>query len=190
MANSFFYRGGYFCVVDVFTGAVVSSPPLPLHVNIIDCYGLYYYGILTSPLASPNSQLLVSNRFSLYDWPIGSDSWSELKLSGLLKQIVKCTGQFIAMDCYSSVYTLQLAPQLGLQKITTKWIDKIIRHPFLVACGDILLMIIRYSAYRVDMSTEPAEWVEATAELSWGQQGPWPPPSLTTKPEENVWGAV
>jgi hypothetical protein len=94
---------------------------------------------------------------------------------------VEFNGQFIAMDLLQRIYTLELAPQLGLQEImvincphdlivdtdgspTASW---------LVVCGDMLLMIVQVSMslqytdapttvstlHRLDMSTKPAKWV-------------------------------
>ncbi|VAI79179.1 unnamed protein product [Triticum turgidum subsp. durum] len=111
-------RRGNCLVVDVFTGAEVSPPSLPFSG---DCEQEFYFGgTLTAPLASPNCHLLVSTRSSLFDWPVGSDSWSELKLSDArIDQIVESNGQFIAMDYSQRIYILKLAPQLGLQEIAT-----------------------------------------------------------------------
>ncbi|CAL5045035.1 unnamed protein product [Urochloa decumbens] len=127
-------------VVDVFTGAKVLPPQLPFGD---DTY--FYSGMLTAPLASHNSHLLVcaaSNQgscdTSLLDWPVGSDSWSELRLEdSRIEQIVEFNGQ-----------------------------------PWIVVCGDMLLMVdhyitlsfggapVNYKAFRLDMSTVPAVWVE------------------------------
>ncbi|KAJ1257612.1 hypothetical protein BS78_10G009300 [Paspalum vaginatum] len=172
--------GGSSClVVDVFTGAKVSPPQLPF---VGDTY--FYSGMLTSPLASGNSHLLVcaasnlhSFEHSLLDWPVESDSWSELQVDDArIEQIVEFKGQFIATDGYYRLYTLSLAPQLGLQEIATVWWDGMKECPFLrpwiVVCGDMLLMVdhymtlsfdgapVIYKAYHLDMSTVPAVWVE------------------------------
>ncbi|XP_047044234.1 uncharacterized protein LOC124648529 [Lolium rigidum] len=156
------YRREYFCIVDVFTSAEVSSPPLPLSSN--DCHKFFYCAILTAPLASRNSHLLISTRLFLYDWLVGSDSWSELSLSERLHQIVHHDSQFIAMDSQSSLYTLQLAPRLSLQKLITKQLDNLTASayspPWIVVCGDMLVMVKNKHAFRLDMSAKPAEWVE------------------------------
>ncbi|CAN6172169.1 unnamed protein product [Urochloa humidicola] len=166
-------------VVDVFTGTKVSPPQLPFSE---DTY--FNSGMLTAPITSPDSHLLVcveSNQNftqrSLLDWPVGSDSWSELQLNdSRIEQIVEFNGQFIAMDFRYKIYTLSLAPQLDLQEITTVWWDDMDECPFLrpwlVVCGDMLLIVdhyinlfhgapVSYKAYRLHMSTEPATWVEA-----------------------------
>ncbi|KAF7097549.1 hypothetical protein CFC21_099353 [Triticum aestivum] len=140
-------RRGNCLIVDVFTGAEVSPPCLPFSG---DCEEEFYFGgTLTAPLASPNCHLLVSTRSSLFDWPVGSDSWSEIKLSDArIDQIVEFNGQFIAMDYSQRIYFLKLAPQLGLQEITTKWWDGMTEcpylRPWLVVCGDMLLMVDHY----------------------------------------------
>ncbi|WVZ82900.1 LOW QUALITY PROTEIN: hypothetical protein U9M48_030107 [Paspalum notatum var. saurae] len=222
--------GGSSClVVDVFTGAKLSPPQLPI---VGDTY--FYSGMLTSLLAShgieeqtqeqllieepedqepdpqqedqqqaadfapeetnpsekariksavplQNSHLLIcaasnlhSLEHSLLDWPVGSDSWSELQVDDArIDQIVEFKGQFIAMDGYYRLYTLSL---LGLLKIATVWWDGMKECPFLrpwiVVCGDMLLMVdhyitlsfdgapVIYKAYDLDMSSVPAVWVE------------------------------
>jgi hypothetical protein len=99
----------------------------------------------------------------LYDWPVGSDSWSELGLSERLHQIGHHDNQFIAMDYLSSLYTLQLAPQLSLQKLITKQLDNLTGSayspPWIVVCGDMHVMVKHKHAFRLDMSAKPAEWV-------------------------------
>jgi len=118
----------------VFTGAKVSPPQLPFSE---DTY--FNSGMLTAPMASPDSHLLVcveSNedctQRSLLDWPVGSNSWSELQLNdSWIGQIVEFKGQFIAMDFRYRLYTLSLAPQLSLQEITTVWWDDMDECPFL-----------------------------------------------------------
>ena len=85
-------------------------------------------------------------------------------------------GQFITRDNYHRLYTLSLAPQLGLQEIATVWLDDIHGYPYtqpsLVVCSGMLLIVhyslslassgapVNYKAYCLDMSTEPATWVE------------------------------
>jgi hypothetical protein len=100
-------------VVDVFTGAKVLPPQLPFGDNTN-----FYCGMLTAPLASPNSHLLLSvlsdgqySQFLLLDWLTGSDCWSKLKLNASpILQIVEYNGQFIAIAGDCRLYTLSLAP--------------------------------------------------------------------------------
>ncbi|KAM3352773.1 hypothetical protein ACQJBY_024156 [Aegilops geniculata] len=175
-----FIHHGHCLLVDAFSGAEVS----PLHLPEL-CRGVfesYYCSMLTAPLASPNSRLLVNtvtqSLSSLFEWQVGSDSWSELKLSNLrIEQIVELNGQFIAMDDHMKLYTLQLAPQLALQDLPAERCGARSK-PWLVVCGDMLLMV-RYShrfgfhksaystLHRLDMSTNPAKWVEMKKLDNW-----------------------
>ncbi|KAE8802301.1 hypothetical protein D1007_21845 [Hordeum vulgare] len=111
----------------------------------------YYGGTLTAPLTSPNSHLL----------------------------IVQLNGQFIAMDYDTRIYTLRLAPRLGLQEISTEWCSEIelesYVRPWLVVCGNDLLMVDHFVqlspeepvCHRLDMSTEPATWVKVKTLDNW-----------------------
>ncbi|KAF7046332.1 hypothetical protein CFC21_055364 [Triticum aestivum] len=175
-----FCRGGHCLVVDVFSGAKVSPPRLPFNGEFER--KIYFSGTLTAPLASSNSHLLVSTTTSLFDWPVRSDFWSELQLShAWIEQIVEFNGQFIAMDDCYEIYTLQLSPQLGLQKITAEFVGDLIpssyEKPWLVVCGDMLMMVFCFSTYvsgrtvfvihHLDMSTKPAKWVEVKQLDNW-----------------------
>ncbi|XP_044428177.1 uncharacterized protein, partial [Triticum aestivum] len=168
-----FRHGEYCLLVDVFNGAEVSAPPLPFNR---DFRGLNCSGTLTAPLASPNSHLLVSTVNTLFDWPVGSESWSELQLHNTcIVQIVELKGQFIAMDDCCKIYTLQLSPELGLQKMTCVDLPITFVDSWLVVCGDMLLMItkhpsfpkVKYIPYQLDLSTNPAKWVEVKQLNDW-----------------------
>jgi len=156
-------RGRSCLIVDVFTGAKVLSPQLPFTNNTY-----LYCGMLTTPLASPNSHLLVCVQLErggqcLLDWLIGSDSWSKLQLNlnYAVVQIVEFNGQFIAMDTHPRLYTLSLAPQLGLQEIATVWLDDIhgyaYTQPSLVVCSGMLL-IVNYNYYSSTSSGAPVNY--------------------------------
>ncbi|KAL6606340.1 hypothetical protein ACP70R_041993 [Stipagrostis hirtigluma subsp. patula] len=172
-------RHGDCLIVDVFTGARVSPPHLPLSLETeFNC------GMLTAPLTSPGSHLLVcaqssssSIQSSLLDWPVGSDSWSELRLDNArIHQIVDFNGQIIAMDISFKLYNLSLAPRLGLQEIKIEWCGDMrewqLMWPWLVVCGDMLLIVdpyirwisfeanVNYKPYHLDLSTKPATCVE------------------------------
>lgn len=122
-------------------------------------YMKHFCAVLTAPLASPNSHLLVNTRFSLFDWPVGSESWYELQLPNTrIYQIVEFNGQFIAMDGLHRIYKLQLAPQLGLQEVAIA--QRMRSYSWLVVCGDMLLAVAHFQIHHLDMSTEPAKWVE------------------------------
>jgi len=98
--------------VDVFTGAKVLPPQLPFGDNTY-----FYSGMLSAPLASPNSHLLVctvskqDGQCFLLDWLIGSDCWSKLQLNNSqIEQIMEINGQFIAIDNHYKLHNLSLAP--------------------------------------------------------------------------------
>ncbi|KAF7046337.1 hypothetical protein CFC21_055369 [Triticum aestivum] len=177
-------HAGYCLVVDVFSGAKVSPPRLPFTGDCEKEFYFYVSGTLTAPLASPNSHLLVSTATALFDWSVGSDSWSVLQLSDApIEKIVEFNGQFIAMDDFYKIYTLQLSPQLGLQEITTEWVGDLApssdAKPWLVVCGNMLLMVYCFSTtslgcsvvqcipHHLDMSTSPAKWVEVRQLDNW-----------------------
>jgi hypothetical protein len=95
---------------------------------------------------------------------------------------VEFNGQFIAMDYFYKIYTLKLAPLLGLQEIKTKWWDGMTEcpylRPWLAVCGDMLLIVdhyvslsfgapVLYKPYRLDMSAKPAKWVEVKKLENW-----------------------
>uniref|UniRef100_K3Y2M3 KIB1-4 beta-propeller domain-containing protein n=1 Tax=Setaria italica TaxID=4555 RepID=K3Y2M3_SETIT len=142
---------------DVFTGIDVSAPPLPIDE-------IYYSAALTAPLASPNSHLIVSTGSSNFFWRVGSNSW--LKRSprnGTLAKFVVFKGQ------------LQKIPvSWGEKNSMTKWH---LSTPWLVACGDMLLMVgcqsyypgtsDVFEAYRLDTSTEPAKWMKVEKLENW-----------------------
>jgi len=161
-------RGRNCLIVDVFTGAKVLPPQLPFGDNTY-----FYSGMLTAPVASPNSHLLLcasskqGGQCFLLDWLIGSDSWSKLQLNlnYAVVQIVEFNGQFIAMDTHPRLNT---RPQLGLQEIATVWLDNMHGYPYtqpcLVVCSGMLLIVnynyysstssgapVNYKAYRLDV---------------------------------------
>lgn len=161
--NLIYYRDGHCRIVDVFTGVEVSAPRLPPSAK---CSIFCCNGILTAPVTSPNSHLIVStstyHKSYLFDWPVGSDSWSQAQFPYMsTDQIVEFNGQFILSDGNGHFHSVQMAPQLGLQEITTDKEDWSHEHrdmTTLVVCGDMLIVFIPFprELYRLDVSTEPA----------------------------------
>ncbi|XP_044417494.1 uncharacterized protein [Triticum aestivum] len=192
--NLIYYCDGCCRIVDVFTGVEVSTPRLPSSAGY---FKFFLKGILTAPLASPNSHLLVSTRSSLLDLPVGSDSWSEVQLRRTFEidEIVKFNCQFIVSNGHASFYTVQLVPRLGLHLMTTKFHDtiKLVRKEGravfgrLLVCGDMFLMGDgARSFYRLDMSTKPATWMTVENLNNWALfTGGGPTPSCMS-PE--LWG--
>ncbi|KAF7091865.1 LOW QUALITY PROTEIN: hypothetical protein CFC21_094408 [Triticum aestivum] len=156
--NIIYYREGYCRIVDVFTGMEVSAPCLPPSAK---CSIYRCNGILTAPVTSPNSHLIVStstyHKSYLFDWRVGSDSWSQAQLPYMYTdQIVEFNGQLILSDGNGWFHSVQVAPQLGLQEITTDKDDWSQEHRALVVCGDMLIPLTVFTLYRLDVSTEPA----------------------------------
>ncbi|XP_044951596.1 uncharacterized protein LOC123401812 [Hordeum vulgare subsp. vulgare] len=101
--NLIYYCNGCCRIVDVFTGLVWRfqlHACLPLSAKNCTIYG--FNGILTAPVASPNSHLLVSTTTSyhdhesyFFDWPVGSDSWSQVRIPYMwsVDQIVEFNGE-------------------------------------------------------------------------------------------------
>jgi hypothetical protein len=164
----------------VFTGIDVSPPLLP-----VDEYTEIYYGAaLTGPLSSPNSHLIVSTGSSNFFWRVGSNSW--LKRSprnGTLTQFVVVKGQVFGMGSDRRLFMVHLTPQIHLQKIVVSWGGRNsmtkwhLSNPWLVVCGNMLLMVgcqsdypgtgDVFEAYRLDTSTEPAKWVKVESLENW-----------------------
>ncbi|XP_044405381.1 uncharacterized protein [Triticum aestivum] len=121
--NVIYYCDGCCRIVDVFTGVEVSTPRLP---SSVVHFKFFLKGILTAPLASPNSHLLVSTSSSLLDLPVGSDSWFEVQLPHMFEigEIVEFNCQFILSDGHASFYTVQLVPRLGLHAIFFSFFEK------------------------------------------------------------------
>ncbi|KAJ1257613.1 hypothetical protein BS78_10G009400, partial [Paspalum vaginatum] len=151
------------CVVsDVFTGIDVSSPLLPVEKHY--SADIYFDAALTAPLSSPNSHLIVSTGSHNFFWRVGSNSWSKhSSLNGPLTKFVDFKGQ-----------TVKIPVRWGGRNSMKKWH---IRTLWLVACGEMLLMVGPQSsfpgtgdvfeAYRLDTSTEPAEWVKVDKLEDW-----------------------
>ncbi|TVU13056.1 hypothetical protein EJB05_46731, partial [Eragrostis curvula] len=175
-----FSNNKYCFVFDVLTGISVSPPPLP-----IDKYTEIYDGAaLTAPLASPNSHLIVNTGCSNFFWRVGNKTW--LKRSprnGTLKNLVVFKGQVFGIDSGRRLFMVHLVPQIRIQKIPIAWGGSSsmtkwhLSHPWLVACGDMLLMVgcrssfpgigDAFEAYRLDMSSEPAKWVKVEKLDNW-----------------------
>ena len=85
-------------LVDVYTGSKVKPPKLPPNNNLGYFCGI---GILTAPLISANSRLLLFSRASMFEWQVGTNSWSEHPLDlgrERIYQIVFFKGDIFAID--------------------------------------------------------------------------------------------
>jgi hypothetical protein len=66
-----------FLLVNVYSGTEVKPPSLRS-----DSCSQIFYGILTSPLRSPNSHLILCSRNSMFLWQVGTNKWSEQPFAG------------------------------------------------------------------------------------------------------------
>uniref|UniRef100_A0A453QWB4 KIB1-4 beta-propeller domain-containing protein n=1 Tax=Aegilops tauschii subsp. strangulata TaxID=200361 RepID=A0A453QWB4_AEGTS len=130
------------CVVfDVFTGASISAPKLPVFKDIE-----LLYGALTAPLASSNSHLIVDTGSRNLFWRVGSHSWTGRSPDdGPIKQIVIFKGWVYGMDSNRRIFKVHLAPKINIQELLvmessmiSKWQ---LSNTWLVACGDMLLLV-------------------------------------------------
>jgi hypothetical protein len=60
-------------LVDAYTGAKVKTPKLPCNNELGWFSGI---GVLSAPFSSPNSRVLLFSRASMFEWQVGSNSWS------------------------------------------------------------------------------------------------------------------
>ncbi|KQK19704.1 hypothetical protein BRADI_1g49930v3 [Brachypodium distachyon] len=163
----------HFLLVDVYTCTKVKAPKLQANSN-----NVVYYGIFLAPLGSPNSCLLLCSRTSMFQWKVRTNSWTEypfvapstssFKYDGRsILQIVFFKGQMFAMDSLHRLNTISLEPQLSMREVVVPWGNDVVfkYDPWLVVCGDMLLMVILtllnhpFHVLRLDFSAEPAKWV-------------------------------
>ncbi|VAI79452.1 unnamed protein product [Triticum turgidum subsp. durum] len=162
-------------LVDVHNGTKVNPPKLPSNNRLGYFYGI---GILTGPHSSPNSRLLLCSRTSMFEWQVGTNSWSghPLALKGeRIHQIVFFKGVIFVMDVLVRLHTIHLSPEFSMQKIKiARDPESFFISPWLVVSGDMLLMLdlrigsdelndSHYSFFKVfhlDFSVEPAKWVK------------------------------
>uniref|UniRef100_A0ACD5YB46 Uncharacterized protein n=1 Tax=Avena sativa TaxID=4498 RepID=A0ACD5YB46_AVESA len=166
-------------LVDASTGAKIRSPKLPYPYKYdIDC------AILTAPLSLPTTYLLVCTKFSLFQWRVGGHAWSEKCLSNKnIRQIVVFQGQIFAMNSKGSICSVRLGQQPCVEDVAvaSRWQCDKLRgvqyRPRLVVCGDMLLLVtlildysdklVRFEAFRVDLSAEPAKLVKVDKLENW-----------------------
>uniref|UniRef100_K3Y7R6 KIB1-4 beta-propeller domain-containing protein n=1 Tax=Setaria italica TaxID=4555 RepID=K3Y7R6_SETIT len=165
-------------LVDAYTGAKVKTPNLPCDNELGFTSGI---GILTAPLSSPNSCLLLFSRASMFEWQVGTNSWSVHPFDldrERIHQIVSFKGHILVIDALMRLHSVQLTPQFRMQEIAIMWrsLQVFPVNPWLVACGDMLLMVELsyrsvssfglddasriFEVFRLDFSVEPAKWVK------------------------------
>ena len=108
---------------------------------------------------------------------VGTNSWTEHPQVGeLIHQIVLFKGQMFAMDFVQRLHTIHIAPELSMQEVAVMWEQSMLvglhSKPWLVVCGDMLLMIEQdfssgrlggssdafFRIFRLNFSVEPAKW--------------------------------
>ncbi|XP_015694293.2 uncharacterized protein LOC102719400 isoform X1 [Oryza brachyantha] len=160
-------------LVDVYNGTKMKPPILQFLSNKD-----IYYGILTAPLNSPNSHLLLCSKSSIFFWQVGTNSWSEHPFCGdRILQIVLFKGEMFAMDFHHRLHTVRFAPQFSMQELGVLWAEEMLVgvhfKPWLVICGDMLLMLDlsvgthqlhgfagTFQVFRLDFSAETAKWMK------------------------------
>ncbi|CAN6344210.1 unnamed protein product [Urochloa humidicola] len=158
-------------LVDAYTGANVKPPKLPYDIRIGWFSGI---GMLTAPFSSPNSRLLLFSRASMFEWQVGTDSWSEYPLNlgcERVHQTVLFKGYIYVIDVLLRLHTIQLTPQFSIQEVNIMW-ESLPLNPRLVVCSDMLLMVDLtlhsdkelsssiFEVFRLDFSIEAAKWVK------------------------------
>jgi len=167
-------------LIDAYTGAKVKAPELPRDITIGFFSGI---GVLTAPFGSPNSRLLLFSKDSVFEWQVGTNSWSEHPLyleRECICQVVSFKGHILVIDALMRLHTIQLTPQFSVNRIEVSWwsLQKFPICPLLVVCGDMLLLVnlsiakigstrnfgepsVRYfEVFRLDLSVKPAKWIQ------------------------------
>ena len=129
-------------LVNVYTGTKVKPPKLPPNNRLGYLCGI---GILTAPLISPNSRILLFSRASMFEWQVGTHSWAAHPLAlnrERIHQIVFFKGVIFVMDVLVRLHTIHLSPEFSMQKIKiARDPESFFISPLLVVSGDMLLML-------------------------------------------------
>ncbi|KAG0528447.1 hypothetical protein BDA96_05G012600 [Sorghum bicolor] len=109
---------------------------------------------------------------------VGTNSWSEHPLHldhERIYQVVFFEGHILVTDTLMRLHTIQLTPQFSMKRIAVTWssLRALPLNPWLVVCGDMLLMVdlaisfgesngsIRFfEVFLLDFSVKPARWVQ------------------------------
>jgi hypothetical protein len=159
-------------LVNVLTGSKVEPPKLPPNNKFGYFCGI---GILTAALRSPNSRLLLCSETSMFEWRVGTDSWSEHPLAldrELIHQILVLNGDIFVIDGLLRLHKLHLAPRFIMQRVAMRW-ESQPGNPWFVVSGEKLLVVnlsccsgglngsyYFFEVFHLDFSVEPAEWVK------------------------------
>ncbi|TVT98464.1 hypothetical protein EJB05_56229 [Eragrostis curvula] len=167
---------------DAFTGDEVESPRLS-----IDKHDHPLFSALTTPLASPDSNLLVQVGLFLFQWKVGSKSWIKNRLPFWKKYVKRCPldipvlhvaifkGEIFAVDSNLNLYRGRFSPRFKMWNANVVWEDIFKGSTFcnmwLVVCSDMLLLIARakdryLAAKLIDLSSSP-RWVKVERLENW-----------------------
>jgi len=174
-------------LVNAYTGTKVKTPKLPCNNYLGWFSGI---GVLTAPFSSLDSRVLLFWKASMFEWQVGTKSWSVHPLAldhERIHQIVFFKGHILVIDALMRLHTVQLTPQFSMQEVAIMWqaLQTLPVNPWLVACGDMLLMVdftfvslasdelsnysrtfeeVEFSrifeVFRLDFSVKPAKWVK------------------------------
>jgi hypothetical protein len=161
-------------LVDAYFGGDVRPPKLEKSASNQDIY----YGVLVAPPNSPNSQLILFSRSSMFQWQVGTNSWLDRPFGvEPILQIVSFKGVMFAMDFLERLHRICLAPQFSIQEVAVVWEEHMIVglnfKPWLVVRGDMLLLVDLsvnmddvhgfsgiFKVFCLDFSVELAKWVK------------------------------
>ncbi|KAF3339820.1 F-box-like protein [Carex littledalei] len=163
-------------ILNPFTGDELFSPLLPQNRNFFP-----YFPLLTSPLSSPDSGLLLLTSDTLFHWHINSPSWSihnpKFKPSGRTT-FATVQEKVYALDSLDTLFVLDVSPQLHLRLAVDGLGDwAFIFQRFLVVCdGQLLLLLLvptdeliyaQLEVYRLDSSVNGTRWVKQQTLGNW-----------------------
>jgi Protein of unknown function (DUF295) len=164
-------------ILNPFTGVELFSPLLPKDSKVP-----FPSPLLTSPLSSPDSGILLFTSNSLFYWHVGSPSWSchYPRIKPVDKMIVATVkGKMYAMDSLDTLFLLNLSPELQLIPLAVEGINEtgFVLQRFLVDCGGKILYLLlmpteemiyaRLEVFQLDSSMNRSRWVKKESLGNW-----------------------
>uniref|UniRef100_A0ACD6ATL8 Uncharacterized protein n=1 Tax=Avena sativa TaxID=4498 RepID=A0ACD6ATL8_AVESA len=125
---------------------------------------------------------MVTTEFHIFLWHVGSHSWvRRSNLDSLIHRVVVFKGQVFGMHSIDGLFKVHLVPRIRLQNISVDLGKSMGRlkdaKMWLVACGDMLLMVgcpssvpsigDTLEAFRLDLSVQRAKWVKVEKLENW-----------------------
>ncbi|XP_078151763.1 uncharacterized protein LOC144547037 [Carex rostrata] len=164
-------------ILNPFTGDELFSPLVPQDRKLSSPFAL-----LTSPLSSPDSGLLLITSDTLFHWHINSPSWSSHNLKykpSDTTTVATVQGKVYALDSLDTLFVLDVSPQLHLRPLAVDGLgDRAFTFQrFLVVCaGELLLLLLvptdeliyaQFEVYRLDSSVNGTRWVKQETLGNW-----------------------